>query len=373
MAAERDYYEVLGVSKSASVEDIRKAYRKLALKYHPDKNKGDKKAERKFRDIADAYEVLRDPEKRKTYDRRGRAGLEDMGFQGFSSAEDIFSAFGDVFGESFGRRFHAKRARAPQPGRDLVADVTVTFLESVDGAKRSLKLQRDRPCPDCGGTGDRSGRTRGACPACGGSGRSTKSGREFGGFMSISQQCPACGGTGLKPGELCGGCGGSGVVGGRAAIEVKVPKGVKDGQVLRLAGQGEPGRRGGPAGNLLLTVRVEPHPELRRDGKNVRAKARVPFTTAMLGGKVDVPTTRGRARLAIPPGTQPGDVLRMGGLGVSEGGSAPGDELVEIEIELPRTLTPEQKELVEKLREKLQEKLREELPETQPKEPEPDA
>ncbi len=256
MAAERDYYDTLGVSKTASADEIRKAYRKLALRYHPDKNKGDKEAEQKFREIADAYEVLRDPKRRKTYDHRGRAGLEDMGFRGFGSAEDIFSAFGDIFGDSFGRRFYAKRARAPQPGRDLVADVTVTFLESVEGTKRSLKLQRDKACPECGGTGDRSGRPRESCPACGGSGQSMRSGREYGGFVSISQACPACGGTGQKPGELCGDCGGSGVVAGRATLEVKVPGGVRTGQVLRLAGQGEPGRRGGPAGELLLTVHV---------------------------------------------------------------------------------------------------------------------
>jgi molecular chaperone DnaJ len=360
LAAEHEYYETLGVSKTASADEIRRAYRKLALKYHPDKNKGDRKAERKFREIADAYEVLRDPERRKTYDRRGRAGLEDMGFRGFGSAEDIFSAFGDIFmdglGGSFGRRIYAKRARAPQPGRDLVADVTVTFLEAVEGTKRSLKLQRDRSCPECGGTGDRSGRPRVSCPACGGSGQSMRSGREFGGFVSLSQACAACGGTGQKPGELCGECGGSGVVAGRATLDVKVPKGVRTGQVLRLAGQGEPGKRGGPAGDLLLTVRVEPHPELTREGRHVRAKARVPFTTAMLGGKVPVPTIKGKAKLTVPPGTQPGDVLRMGGLGISDGGSAPGDELVEIEVELPKELTPEQKELAERLREKLEEK-----------------
>lgn len=359
MSAERDYYDVLGVSKTASADEIRRAYRKLALKYHPDKNKGDEEAGRSFAEAASAYEVLRDPEKRKTYDQRGHAGLEDMGFRGFEGArpEDIFSAFGDIFGDSFGRRFYSKRARAPSRGRDLRAAVTIPFLEAVEGTKRALRLQRDRSCPACKGTGDRSGGPPEMCPRCGGTGRSMKSGREFGGFMSFSQACAACGGTGVRRGELCADCGGSGVVAGSATIEVRVPKGVRNRQVLRLAGQGEPGRRGGRGGDLLLTVHVEPHPELTRDGRHVHAKARVPFTVAMLGGKVAVPTIRGKAKLTIPSGTQPGDVLRMGGLGVSEGDSAPGDELVEIEIELPKKLTSEQRELAEKLQEKLQEKL----------------
>jgi len=349
VTGERDYYEVLGVPRNASAEELRKAYRRLALKYHPDKNPGDKEAERKFKEVANAYEVLRDPEKRRLYDQRGREGLEDIGFQGFGSAEDIFSAFGDIFGDFFGKRYYSRQARAPARGQDLAAEISISFLESVEGTKRTLRLEREKPCPDCSGTGDASGHPSGPCPECSGTGRVMRRGRELGGFVSVSSVCPRCGGTGYGRGELCRSCGGQGVVAGRSTIEVKIPKGVADGQVLRLAGQGSPGRRGGPPGDLLVTVRVEPHPELVRDGSDIRVRAKIPLATALLGGKVQVPTIKGRAMLTVPAGTQPGDVLRMAGLGVSEGGAPPGDELVEIEVELPRKLTPRQRQLVEEL------------------------
>ncbi|MHC4252509.1 MAG: molecular chaperone DnaJ, partial [Planctomycetota bacterium] len=353
MAKSKDYYEILGVSKTASADEVRKAYRKLAFKYHPDKNPGDKEAEKKFRDISNAYEVLHDPEKRKAYDQRGQAGLDAMGFEGFSSAEDIFSSFGDIFGDFFGKRFYGSQARAPQRGQDLVTEIRAAFAESMEGSTRSLRLERDASCPDCGGTGDRSGAPPKQCPVCGGTGRAMRRGREYGGFISVSQPCSACGGTGTQASELCGKCHGQGVVAGRAALDVKIPKGIEDGSVLRLAGQGAPGRRGGPPGDLLVTVRVEPHPELERDGFDLRARARVPLTTALLGGKVDVPTARGRAMLNVPAGTQPGDVLRMAGLGVPRASGAPGDELVTVEIDVPKDLTPSQRELVEKLRDEL--------------------
>ncbi|MHC4202555.1 MAG: DnaJ domain-containing protein, partial [Planctomycetota bacterium] len=262
MASHKDYYEPLGVKKDASADDIRKAYRKLAFKYHPDKNPGDKKAERKFQEVSNAYEVLHDPKKRSTYDRGGQAGLDDMGFKGFSSAEDIFSSFGDIFGDFFGKRFHGRQARSPSRGQDLATEMRIPFMEAVGGTKRALRLERDKVCTECKGTGDRSGRTPKPCGACGGTGQSMRRGGEFGGFVSISQPCPACGGTGSEPGELCGECRGQGVVAGRAGVEVKVPPGIEDGSVLRLAGQGAPGRRGGPAGDLLITVRVAPHAEL---------------------------------------------------------------------------------------------------------------
>ncbi len=353
MAGSADYYEILSVSKTASTDDIRKAYRKLAFKYHPDKNPGDKEAEKKFRDISNAYEVLRDPEKRKAYDLRGQAGLDEMGFKGFSSAEDIFSSFGDIFGDFFGKRFYGGRARAPQRGQDLVTEIRTTFGESMEGSKRSLRLERDRICPDCGGTGDRSGASPKACPVCGGTGQAMRRGREYGGFISVSQPCSACGGMGTQAAELCGKCHGQGAVPGRATLDVRIPKGVEDGSVLRLGGQGAPGRRGGPPGDLLVTVRVEPHPELERDGFDLRARTRVPLTTALLGGKVAVPTASGKAMLTVPPGTQPGDVLRMAGLGVPRASGAAGDELVAIEVDFPKDLTPEQRSLVEKLRDEL--------------------
>jgi len=354
MAESRDYYDILGVSKDASSDDIRKAYRKLAFKYHPDKNPGDKKAETKFRDISNAYQVLHDPEKRKAYDQRGQAGLDAMGFEGFSSAEDIFSSFGDIFGDFFGKRFYGGgRARAPQRGQDLVTEIRIPFDESMEGSRRSIRLERDAPCPDCGGSGDRSGAAPKACPVCGGSGRSTRGGRDLGGFVSVGSPCPACGGTGTQAAGLCQKCRGRGVVPGRAALDIKIPKGIEDGSVLRLAGQGAPGRRGGRPGDLLVTVRVDPHPDLERDGFDLRVNTRVPLTTAILGGKVAVPTARGRAKLNIPAGTQPGDVLRMAGLGVPRASGSAGDQLVRIDVDIPKNLTPGARDLVKKLREEL--------------------
>lgn len=369
MADPKGYYEILGVSKEASADEIRKAYRKLAFKYHPDKNPDDKKAAKKFQDISDAYGVLHDTKKRTAYDQRGQAGLDEMGFEGFSSAEDIFSSFGDIFGDFFGKRFHGPRARAPRRGLDLVTEIRIAFAEGMEGSKRSLRLERDTACPDCGGTGDRSDAPPKQCPVCGGTGHVRRRGRGGGsGFISVSQPCPACGGMGTQAAELCGKCHGQGVVPGRAALDVKIPRGIQDGSVLRLARQGAPGRRGGASGDLLITVRVEPHPELERDGFDLRARARVPLTTALLGGKVDVPTAKGRAMLGVPAGAQPGDILRMAGLGVPRASGTAGDELVTLEVEIPRDLTPEQRELVEKLRDELAEKVRDESDE-KPKPP----
>jgi molecular chaperone DnaJ len=346
VAGRTDYYEVLGVSKTASADEIRKAYRQLALKYHPDKNPGNKEAEAKFREIANAYEVLHDADKRAAYDSRGQEGLDDIGFHGFNSAEDIFSAFGDVFGDFFGQRFYGQQARMPQRGHDLAADVTVSFLESVDGAKRTLRLGRDKVCPTCGGSGDKAGSVSAACSKCGGTGHQMSRGRSHG-FVSVSQTCAACGGTGRSPSALCQDCRGQGIVAGRTSIEVKIPKGVGAGQVLRLGGQGAPGLRGGTPGDLLLTVHVPPHPDLKREGLDLHARVNVPLTIALLGGKVEVPTIRGKASLKIPAGTQHGDTLRMGGLGVSDVRGTTGDELVQVSVEIPRELTPRQKELIE--------------------------
>jgi len=341
-----DYYETLGVSKNATADEIRRSYRKLALKYHPDKNPGNKEAEEKFREIANAYEVLRDPEKRKAYDTRGQRGVEDMGFHGFGSAEDIFSAFGDVFGDFFGQRFYSQQARMPQRGHDLSASVRVDFKEALSGTKRTLRLARDKQCPKCYGSGNRSGTISAECKSCGGTGRSMSRGRG-GGFVSVSQTCRACGGSGREPSALCMECHGQGIVAGRTSIEVTIPPGIDDGAVLRLAGQGAPGLRGGKPGDLLLTVNVAGDRDFRREGNNLVTKVTIPLTTALLGGKVEVPTVKGKASLKVPAGTQPGQMLRMAGLGVKPAKGKAGDELVEIEIEIPKKLSEKQIKLIE--------------------------
>jgi molecular chaperone DnaJ len=340
----KDYYEVLGVAKDASEEEIKKAYRKLALKYHPDKNPNNPEAERKFKEAAEAYEVLSDKEKRKLYDSRGAEGLRDMGFEGFASNEDIFAHFGDIFGDIFGQRFY-RQAAAPQRGGDVRYVVSVGFLDAALGATREISIPVHETCPACRGTGAEGG-VEEPCPECGGSGHVSRQGKRQGGFFSVSSPCPRCGGTG-KAGRPCPACGGEGRVFREKRISLKIPPGVGDGQVLRLGGQGEAGVRGGPPGDLLLEVRVEPHPEFTREGLDIRSMVKVPVKTALLGGEADVSTIRGRIALKVPRGTSSGAVLRLRGQGIEARG-AKGDHLLRIEITVPRELPSEVEEAVRK-------------------------
>jgi molecular chaperone DnaJ len=341
----KDFYEVLGVSKDASDEEIKKAYRKLALKYHPDKNPNNPEAERKFKEAAEAYEVLSDKEKRKLYDSRGAEGLRDMGFEGFQSNEDIFAHFGDIFGDIFGRRFH-RQAATPQRGGDVRYSIAVGFLDAALGATREISIPVHETCPDCRGTGAEGG-VEEPCPECGGSGHVSRQGKRQGGFFSVSSVCPKCGGTGKAGGRPCRTCGGEGRVFREKRISLKIPPGVTDGQVLRLAGQGEAGVRGGPAGDLLLEVGVGQHPDFTRDGLDIRSTVKVPVKTALLGGEVEVPTLRGKIALKVPRGTSSGSVLRLRGQGVDARG-AKGDHLVRAEITVPKELPPEVEEAVKK-------------------------
>ena len=347
--AKRDYYEVLGVSKDATTDQIKKAYRKLALKYHPDKNPGDKTAEGKFKEAADAYAVLSDSEKRKVYDQRGWRGMEDMGFHGFQSTDDINSAFGDIFAEFFGQRFHRAR-RGPERGRDLRYKVQLSFAEAALGTKRAISLDLAQACRSCGGSGAKPGTQTQICPTCEGSGQVSQKGNQFGGLFSVGTVCPACGGSG-QVGELCTGCSGRGHVAGKRTLSVNFPAGVDDGTRLRLSGQGEAGVRGGPPGNLYLEVEVVPDPRFRREGLDIHLDADVPFVTAALGGKVEVSTLRKRARLAIPKGTQGGSVLRMKGSGIHTPGGEKGDQLVHVRIAIPQKLTPKQEQLLREFEE----------------------
>lgn len=343
----KDYYAILGVKKDASDEEIRKAYRKLALKYHPDKNPSNPEAERKFKEAAEAFEVLSKKEKRQAYDTRGDEGLRDMGFEGFQSNEDIFSNFGDIFGDLFGNRYYRRQATQAQRGADVRYSLTVSFLEAALGGSREIRVEGHVVCPECQGSGAQGGRPE-SCRECGGTGHQSKRGRRQGGFFSVSSECPACGGTGQMPDRVCRGCGGKGRVFREKTLTVKVPPGIADGQVLRLGGQGEVGLHGGPPGDLLLELKVEPHPELSRDGLDIRSAVKVPVKTALLGGEVEVSTLWGKIALRVPRGTSSDSWLRLKGQGIAARGEK-GDHLVRAVITVPKELPPEVEEALQKL------------------------
>lgn len=342
-----DYYRILGVPRNATKEEIHKAYRRLALKYHPDKNPGNKEAEEKFKQISEAYEVLHDDEKRRIYDSRGYEGLHDIGFEGFRSSEEIFEHFGDIFADLFGESFWQKRQTQPARGRDIVVEVRVPFLDAVEGAERQLSIQLPVSCSACGGSGF-TGRA-GICPTCAGSGRIAQRQNRLGGFFTISSVCPTCRGSGHS-GRPCRECGGGGRVEKTKTINLKIPAGIEDGAKLRLKGLGEPGQRGGNPGDLFLVVKIEPHHEFERDGLNIISTVDVPFTTAALGGRVQVKTIHGVATLKIPAGVQPDTLLRMRGQGIRTGGDRRGDHLVKVRITVPKSFTERQRQLLEELR-----------------------
>ena len=342
-----DYYEILGVPRNATKEEIHKAYRRLALKYHPDKNPGNKEAEEKFKQISEAYEVLHDDEKRKIYDSRGFEGLHDIGFEGFSSSEEIFEHFGDIFSDIFGERFWSRPRTQPVRGRDIIVEVRVPFLDAAKGAERQMSVQLPSSCPNCNGSGFRGG--EGACPTCGGSGRIAEKQNRLGGFFTISSPCPSCRGAGRR-GTPCRSCGGSGKVEKSRTINLKIPAGIEDGAKLRLKGLGEPGRYGAPPGDLFLIVRIEPHREFERKGLDIVSTVDVPFTMAALGGSISVKTIHGSAVLKIPPGVQPETLLRMRGQGIRTPKGRSGDHLVRIRITVPKELSAEQRRLLEQLK-----------------------
>ncbi len=344
-----DYYEILGVPRNASREDIHRAYRRLALKYHPDKNPGDREAEERFKSISEAYEVLHDPDKRRLYDAGGHERVRrETGFEGFRDTGEIFEHFGDVFGDLFGPGFFRQRA-GPSRGRDVMVEVHVPFMDAAVGAERELVLETPSVCVSCGGAGFTEAST---CSACGGSGYRSSQQRRPDGFFTISSPCPACGGTG-RVGTPCPACGGTGGTTASRTIKVKIPAGVEDGAKLRLRGQGAPGLHGGPPGDLFLVVRIEPHPVFRRDGLDILSEVEVPFTTAALGGEVEVATIHGAARLKIPPGIGPRQTLRLRGQGIRKADGTTGEHLVRVLITVPKSLDEDAKRLMEQLRERL--------------------
>ncbi|MBW8270169.1 molecular chaperone DnaJ [Caldovatus aquaticus] len=353
--AKRDYYEVLGVGRDASEEDLKKAYRKLALKYHPDRNQGDKQAEARFKEINEAYDVLKDPEKRAAYDRYGHAafdpslasGAGGFGGGGFGGASPFGGSFEDIFEEMFGRfTGRGPGGRAAGRGADLRQQVEISLEEAFAGTKKTIRVPTLVACEACKGTGAEGGSAAvQSCATCHGAGKI----RAQQGFFLIERTCPACGGQGRVIKNPCKTCGGLGRVQRERTLAITVPAGVEDGTRIRLAGEGEAGVRGAPPGDLYVDVAVRPHPIFQREGANIFIRVPLRMTQAALGGPIEVPTIDGgRARLTIPPGTQSGEKFRLRGKGFSVLRSAArGDMYVEVAVETPQNLTRRQRELLE--------------------------
>jgi molecular chaperone DnaJ len=346
MAGKRDYYEVLGVSKDATEQDIQRAYRKLAMQHHPDRNPGDAEAELKFKEAAEAYDILRDPEKRARYDRYGHAGLEGVGMPQFRDVQDIFDVFGDLFG--FGEMFGRRRRRGPRAGRDLQVVVELDLAEVAREVAKTIELDRAERCGECGGNGMRKGSRPKTCTRCNGHGVVLQ--RQ--GFFQIQTTCHACGGQGVINTDPCPGCQGQGQVLARRSIAVTIPPGVDSGNRVRLAGEGEAGDNGAPRGDLYCLIHVRPHPFFQRDGRDLLCRVPITFSQAALGGETEVPTLQGRDTLVLPAGVQHGEVLRLRGNGLPDvRGRGQGDLLVQVVVETPRRLTRRQEELYRELAE----------------------
>ena len=352
--AKRDYYEVLGVSRDAPADDIKRAFKKLALKYHPDRNPDDhKEAEERFKEIAEAYEVLGDADKRQRYDRLGHEGLRGTGFRDFSNAgmDSIFDFFAGAFGGRsafddflFGDLGGGGRRRR---GYDIQHDVVLGFIEACFGTTKSMEVVRREPCQACGGSGARRGTAPRQCDVCGGFGQV----EQRAGFFSVRTVCPRCGGKGHVLDDPCPECSGAGRAPQRASIDVRVPAGIEDGVRLRVPGQGELGENGAARGDLYCYVRVEPHPLFERQGDDLLCRVPITFSQAALGAKLDVPTIDGKATtLRVPPGSRSGEVLTLRGLGVPRlNGRGRGDAHVIVVIEVPKKLNARQKELLREL------------------------
>jgi molecular chaperone DnaJ len=352
MAAKRDYYEVLSVDRSVSKADLKKAYRKLALQYHPDRNKDDPTAEAKFKEVSEAYSVLSDDDKRGIYDRYGHAGLAGPGQQpGFTTVEDIFSNFGDIFGDLFGGMggFGGRRRRdAPVRGADLRVGVRLTLEEAATGCPKEVEVVYPAPCTACSGTGAEGGKLR-TCATCQGNGQVAYN---RGAFM-LSTTCPTCQGRGQMPEATCGRCEGSGEEEIDRRVKVNIPAGIDEGQTLRLAGQGQPGMRGGPAGHLFVVVELQPHEHFRREGNDLYYDLKVSFPHAALGGEVEIPTLRlseterPPERVKVAAGVQPGDQLVVRGEGMPRlDGRGRGDLIAIVHIDVPQKLSAKARQLL---------------------------
>lgn len=349
MAEKEDYYAILGVARTSSTKEVAAAYRKLAIKYHPDSNPDDEDATQKFKQAAEAYEVLSDPEKRARYDKYGHAGVSGAGTQ-FTDVEDIFDAFSDIFSSSgmFGSFFGGGGRGQPQPrrGQDVRCDLTLTLEEAARGVTKEVSFKRRKKCAQCRGTGAAPGSERQMCRRCAGHGQVVQSA----GILRVQTTCPTCRGTGTIIAQPCHACRGSGYVAGRVSIEVAVPPGVEDGMRMRIRGEGEPSLEGGPRGDCYCFLSIQPHELFHRDGRHLVVRLPITYTQAALGAEIEVPTLEGRRPLTIAPGTQSGDVFRIKNRGMpGYRGESRGDLLVQTEIEVPKKLDAEQDGLLRQL------------------------
>lgn len=357
MSKKRDYYEVLGVSKSASADEMKKAYRKLAMQYHPDRNPGDKEAEEKFKEAAEAYEVLSDADKKAKYDRFGHEGMSGaggFGGGGFSSMDDIFSQFGDIFG-GFGFGGGGGAQRGPQSGQrgsNLRIKVEMTLEEIEKGANKTIKVKKYNTCGTCSGSGAKDKSSISTCGTCSGSGYVRRVQNTFLGQMQTTVACPTCSGTGKTIKTPCGSCKGEGRTYGDDTITLDIPAGVAEGMQLSLSGKGNAGMNGGPAGDLLINVVEKPHEIFRREGNNVWYELSINFAEAVLGTSKEVPTLSSKVKVNIPAGTEPGKIFKLRGKGLpSLQGYETGDQLIQVTIHVPKEsdLTPEERKFMEKV------------------------
>lgn len=354
--SKRDYYEILDVSNGASQEEIKKAYRKKAIKYHPDKNQGDKTAEEKFKEAAEAYEILSNPEKRQRYDQYGHAGVGGAaggGFGGGMSMDDIFSHFGDIFGGGFGGfggfGGSSRSRRRVNKGSNLRVKVKLTLSEIANGAEKKIKVKKYIECKYCNGSGAADGSSYSTCSTCHGSGQVTRISNTILGQMQTASTCPTCGGEGKIITNKCSHCAGEGIMRDEEIISLNIPAGVEEGMQLSVSGKGNAARRGGINGDLLVLIEEEKHPDLIRDGHNLIYNLNISIPDAILGKTVEIPTVEGKVKVKIEAGTQPGKILRLRGKGLPEINSyGKGDLLVHIQVYIPKEITKEEHKVVER-------------------------
>ena len=355
----RDYYEVLGVSRGASEDEIKKAYKKMARKYHPDLNPGDKTAEEKFKEVNEAYEVLSDADKKARYDQYGHAGVDpNFGAGGFGGGFDgnfDFGDLGDIFGSFFGGGFGGGRRtnpNAPQRGESIRMSIAISFEEAAFGCEKAVTVERYETCDTCHGNGCAPGTSPEVCPNCHGTGTVQVRRQTPMGVFATSSPCPKCGGKGRIIHQPCKDCRGSGMVRKKKTIQASIPAGIDNGQTISIRGQGNAGKNGGPAGDLLITITVRPHELFRREGTSVLCEAPITFTQAVLGAELEIPTIDGKVKYTLPEGTQSGTTFRLKGKGIpSINGRGRGDQYVTVYIETPKNLNKEQKEALKKFAE----------------------